>query len=124
VLLAAYVVTLPVFMGLTVLAVWALMWVARRWLHIWVALAIGGAAVVYFVQNIIRGIIFCSQPGTFIEPEPGSGGDGTVVFNCDAAGGAIDRYYLYFVGPIGTAALVWLVWRCWTSASAVETLKS
>ncbi|ODM48509.1 hypothetical protein CDZ96_07250 [Mameliella alba] len=108
-MLISLVVTLALYVGLA----WALMWASRRWLHVWVSIGLAVLAAGSLVQNIISGLIHCSQPPTFVPPELGSGGEGQMVFNCDAPGGMIDRFYLYFLGPVAVAAIIWLAWRFW-----------
>ena len=98
------------FAAATVALVCCLMWVARRWVNDYVAVCIGMVAVVWFVQNLIRGIVFCGK-SEFIPPEPGSGGDGKVVFNCDGPGGVLDNLYLYYVGPTMVVVVIWFTWR-------------
>lgn len=115
-MLGAVLISMVVMLALVVSVVWALMWASRRWLSAWASIGIGGLAVVYFVQSLVRGIIHCSQPPRFIPPEPGSGGEGRMEFNCDSAGGMLDRLYLYALGPATVAMLLWLCWRFWPRA--------
>lgn len=90
---------------------WGLMWAADRWLHRFAAIAIGASAIGWLSQNIVRGIAHCNAPPEFIPSLPGEGGEGRMVFNCDSAGGAIDRIYLYILGPACIALIGYLVIR-------------
>ena len=94
--------------------IWSVMWGARRWVHAYLSLAIGVAAIVYFAQNIIRGMLFCAQKPRFVPPTPEEaalGNDGRMVFNCDSAGGVLDRVYLYILGPAFIVALCVVTFR-------------
>lgn len=108
-MLIAMVVAMALFVGL----VYAAMWVSRRWLTAWVSVGIAGLAATYLGQSIIRGVIHCSQPPTFIPPAPGSDGEGQMLFNCDSAGGLLDRIYIYVLGPMALLAVLWLALRFW-----------
>jgi hypothetical protein len=112
-MLGAMLISLIVMMVLAFAIVWLAMWALRRWVHVYASIALGLLATAYFVQNIIRGHIHCAQPGEWIPPEPGSGGEGMQLHNCDAPFGAIDRLYLYYLGPVLVIGLCGLVLKFW-----------
>ena len=94
------------------LFVWGMMALAARWMSRWVSLIIGGAVIVYLSQNMVRGMMYCAVDPTYVPPDKfDTGSDGTMIFNCDSAGGLLDYSYLYLVAPITIAALCFLVWR-------------
>lgn len=113
-MLIAMVVAMALFVGL----VWAAMSASRRWLTPWVSVGIAGLAATYLGQSIIRGVIHCSQPPLFMPPAPGSDGEGRMLFNCDSAGGLVDRAYIYVLGPMALLAVLWLAWRFWPRSAA------
>jgi hypothetical protein len=90
-----------------------LMGAARRWLSAWVAIVIGAVTALFFVQHIVRGLIYCSQPSVFIQPPPGSDSEGRMIHFCDSAGGLPDRIYLYVLGPATVAILLYWVYSFW-----------
>ncbi|WP_255328764.1 hypothetical protein [Paracoccus albicereus] len=115
------ILTLAVMLSLILGFVWGMMWASRRWLHVNVALFIGFGTSLYFLQSILRGMVFCAKAPVFAPPEPGSGGEGQMIFNCDGAGGMLDRLYIYLLGPALILGCLLLVWHYWPRRSGEMT---
>ena len=99
------------------------MWASSKYLHAWAGPAIGAATFVYFLQNMVAGILHCAQEPIILPPTPGEaavGSEGTLVATCDSAGGALDRLYLYAVAPLLLLAIGWLILRFSKKAMPVQ----
>ncbi|SMC64287.1 hypothetical protein [Primorskyibacter flagellatus] len=105
-MLAAHLFVTAVGMAFFVGIVWSASWIANRWLHRIAAFGIGALASIWLAQNIVRGIFHCLHAPRYVPPAPGEGGEGQMIFNCDSAGGVIDRVYLYVIGPLALITLI------------------
>lgn len=63
------------------------------------SIGFGGGATLLMAFWTIDAFVTCSRAPVFIPPEPGGSGEGRMVFPCDAPFGAIDRVFIYCVGP-------------------------
>ena len=92
----------------------ALMWATARWIGRWLAMVVGGIAFVYISYTITDGVIYCAADPVYIPPtnaEAAAGSEGAMRFNCDSAGGVLDRLYLHFAAPLLLLLLGLMLWR-------------
>ena len=78
------------------------MWAARRWIHRWAAVIIGGAVILFLGQQMVSGMKFCAADPVYEPPTAEAaahGSEGAMRFNCDSLGGVIDYFTLYRVLP-------------------------
>lgn len=99
-----------VFVVLYVLVVLALTYLAKRWLHVGLAILIWLAGATYLTYLIIDSLWYCSRPPVWVPPAPDTTGEGTYMYNCDSAGGVVSYAIIMFFGPLGVAALLITGW--------------
>ena len=116
-LLALMIFGRMVSVGVTVCLVWGAMWACKRWLYVYVSLAVGSLAGLYFLQQIVRGVIYRLGPRDQAVPAPEAVPD-EMLEDFGAALKIAEPVNLYLVTPVGLAAIVWLVWRFWTGQGA------
>ena len=116
-LLALMIFGSMVSVGFTVCLVWGAMWACKRWLHVYVSLAVGSLAGLYFLQQIVRGVIYRLGPQDQAVPAPAAVPD-EMLEDFGAALKIAEPVNLYLVKPVGLAVVVWLVWRFWTGQGA------
>ena len=116
-LLALMIFGRMVSVGVTVCLVWGAMWACKRWLHVYVSLAVGSLAGLYFLQYILRGIIYSLRPQDQAVPAPTTVPD-EMLEDFGAAFEIAEPVNLYLVTPVGLAVIVWLVWRFWADQEA------
>ncbi len=100
----------------------ALMWATSRWIGKWLAMVVGGIAFVYIGYTIIDGMIYCAADPVYIPPtaaEAAAGSESAMRFNCDNAGGVLDRLYLYFAAPLLMLLLGLMLWRASRKGAAL-----
>lgn len=110
----AFLLPLVVVAILAVSLVWGLLFLVSRYLHPLLALACGGLVIVYVLQGMVRGMIFCAEEPLYIPPsetEAAAGAMGRMIHNCDGPGGMLDYMYLYVVAPLMIVAVGVLTWR-------------
>lgn len=105
-------------------AIWLVSRLMNRVLGAWAAITVCAIPLVYLVQSVVRGMIHCAQDPTWIPPTEEAalaGSEGTMVFNCDSAGGMVDYFYLYVIAPLTLVSLGFLSLRYWRMARAIRS---
>jgi hypothetical protein len=99
----AVLLPLALIAAFFVILVWGILYLASLYLHRFLAVVIGGIVILYLLQNMVRGILYCAEEPQFIPPSEDAaaqGGLGQMLHNCDGPGGAMEYMYLYVLAPL------------------------
>lgn len=91
--------------------VYLMMWLANRFLGHNVAVGIGIVAICFVIYLIADLVIVCSAEPIYVPPEEGEGGEGIMIFPCDAPVGMFVHFWIYIGGPLTVVANAILVFR-------------
>ena len=91
--------------------VYLMMWLANRFLGHNVAVGIGIVAICFVIYLIADLVIVCSAEPIYVPPEEGEGGEGMMIFPCDAPVGMFVHFWRYIGGPLTVVANAILVFR-------------
>ena len=104
----AFLLPMVFVAALSVILIWGLLILASRYVHRFLAATLGGVVIMYLLQNMVRGMLFCAAEPQYIPPSGNNetdGGVGQMIHNCDGPGGVLDYVYLYFLAPLMIAVI-------------------
>jgi hypothetical protein len=115
----AFLILAPLVMvalfGLAILgSVRLMMWALKRYFHRYAAVGLGALAVIYLGYETIAGMRHCAEDPIYIPPKTGEGGEGTMLFNCDAPTGMYIYFFLYIIAPITILLICRFVFKVMT----------
>ena len=87
------------------------MWLAIQFLGHDVAVGIGIVAICLVIYHFVELVNVCSADPIYIPPEEGEGGEGMMIFPCDAPVGMSVNFWIYIAGPLTVVANAILVFR-------------
>lgn len=96
---------------LYLLVVYVMMWLAIQFLGHNVAVGIGIFAICLVIYHFVELVIACSADPIYIPPEEGEGGEGMMIFPCEAPLGMFAYFWIYIGGPLTVVANAILVFR-------------
>lgn len=102
--------------ALNIAVIYGAMYLANRFLHRYMAVAIGIAATVFAIYAMVDTVVTCGAEPEYVPPLPGSDGDGAMIYPCDGPNGPETHAVVILIWPI-TALLCALRARWyWRSA--------
>jgi hypothetical protein len=108
--LAIYVLmTIPSVLYL--LIGYVMMWLAIQFLGHNVAVGIRIVAICLVIYHFVELVNVCSADPIYIPPEEGEGGEGMMIFPCEAPLGMFAYFWIYIGGPLTVVANAILVFR-------------
>jgi hypothetical protein len=106
-----FIVFVLAMIAIVILPILLFLWVARRFGGVKVVWTVGLSVAALLIWSIIDIIITCSAEPIFVPPDcndESKCGIGTMIFACDAPGGAFIYGYAYLVGPLLVIASIFL----------------
>ena len=86
-------------------------WLANHFLGQKAAVVIGIIAICFIIYLIVDLVISCRSEPIYIPPEEGEGGEGMMIFPCEAPLGVFAYFWIYIGGPLTVVANAILVFK-------------